>query len=46
MCGEECCLGLVHSKECKILSRCGDIEERTDLDKKDRVTYSAVFILR
>ena len=46
MCGEECRVGPVHARECEILSRCGDVEERTDLDKEDRVTYSAVFILR
>ena len=46
MCGEECRLGPVHARECEILSRCGNVEERTDLDKEDRVTYSSVFILR
>ena len=46
MCGEGCRVGPVHAAECEILSRCGDVEERTDLNKEDRVTYSAVFILR
>ena len=46
MCGEECRRGAVHARECAILSRCANVVERTDLDKEDRVTYSAVFILR
>ena len=46
MCGEECRRGAVHARECAILARCGDVVGRTDLDKEDRVTYSAVFILR
>ena len=47
MCGEACRLGPTHAgRECEMLSRCRDVEGRTDLDKEDRVTYAAVFILR